>query len=88
MNRGSAKEKNRSHLLDLSTEDQQSLDPNGSERALMLCTWRRVDLLKSQSPEVIWDHPSSGRTCGRNPSISGGNSLGGTRAHKFEASEA
>jgi hypothetical protein len=40
-------------------------------------------------PEVIWDHPSSGRTRGGNPSIFGWKrSLGGTRAQKFETFEA
>jgi hypothetical protein len=29
----------------------------------------RVDLLKSRSPEVIWDCPSFGRTRGENPSV-------------------
>jgi hypothetical protein len=53
-----------------------------------LCTCRRVDSQKSRSPEVIWDHPSFGRTRGGNPSSSGEGALGGTSAQKVETPEA
>jgi hypothetical protein len=39
-------------------------------------------------PKVIWDRPSSGRTHGGNPSVSGESAPGGTSAQKFETSEA
>jgi hypothetical protein len=43
-----------------------------------------VELSNSQSPEVIWNGPSFGRRHGGNPSSSGEDALGGTRAQKFE----
>jgi hypothetical protein len=63
--RGSAEEKYRSDPLDLSVEDQQSLDPEINARRLKpLDERRRVDLSKSRSPEVIRDRPSSRLTGG------------------------
>jgi hypothetical protein len=47
-----------------------------------------VDSEKSRSPEVIWDHPSFGRTCGGNPSSSGEGAPGGTSTQKVETPEA
>jgi hypothetical protein len=54
----------------------------------MLCIHMRVDLSKSQSLEVIWDHPSFGRTNGGNPSSLGEDASRGMSAQKVETPKA
>jgi hypothetical protein len=56
-----AQRRNRSHPLDLSTEDQPSLD---HEKCTSLNIVYTQESGLTKVPEVIWDHPSFGRTRG------------------------